>query len=143
MDKNNTSNNHYETGAEIKHSIPVVEEVVKLQTKEIDKGSIHLVKTVDEKTIQVPLTTRKQGYNIERVSIGKYVEEPPPAMRYEGNTMIVSVVEEETVIQKRLKIIEELHIRSTVEDTVNEQQVTLRKENVTVERSVKEQIKIN
>jgi hypothetical protein len=51
--------------------------------------------------------------------------------------MIVSVVEEEAVIQKRLKIIEELRITSTEEQTVNEQQVSLRKENVTIERKNK------
>ncbi len=71
---------------------------------------------------------------IERVPIQRLLEGPPPAIRYEGDTMIIPLLEEVMVVEKRMMIKEELHIRRQ-QTTVHEpQRVTLRSEEVTIER---------
>jgi len=71
---------------------------------------------------------------IEHVPINKIWEGPAPAPRYEEGVLIVPLVEEVLVVEKRLILKEELHI-SRVQRTVHEPQtVVLRSESVRAER---------
>src|SRR5207248_4822971 len=60
--------------------------------------------------------------------------EGPVGIRYEGDVMIVPIVEERLVTERRLVLTEELHIRREVTTRRVPQQVVLRKEQVAVER---------
>ncbi|MDX5345618.1 MAG: YsnF/AvaK domain-containing protein, partial [Hymenobacteraceae bacterium] len=64
--------------------------------------------------------------------VNKYVDEAPPATRYEGDTMIVPVLKEVLVVEKKLLLVEEVHIKKQQLQTEEKQQVTLRKEDVSV-----------
>jgi stress response protein YsnF len=66
------------------------------------------------------------------VPIERLVEEAIP-VRYEGDTMIVSVLEEVLVVEKRLMLKEELHIRKRRVERHQPQCVTLRHEEARVE----------
>jgi len=57
-----------------------------------------------------------------------------PEIRHEGDTTIIPVLEEVLVVEKRLILREELHIIRRREEHRDPQKVTLRKENVEVER---------
>ena len=114
-------------------TLPVVEEQLRVGKKSVDKGGFRIVKEVDEKTVVIPLATRSTEYSFERVAVNKYVEEPPP-VRYEGNTMILSVVEEEVVVQKRLKLVEELRVTTVEKETLEQKEVILKKERIKVDR---------
>ena len=48
--------------------------------------------------------------------------------------MIISVVEEEVVTVKRLKLIEEIRLTPSEQEIVTRNQVTLKKENVIIEK---------
>jgi len=76
----------------------------------------------------------KQEVAIEHVPINKLWDGPPPPARYEGETLILPLLEEVMVVEKRLMLKEELHV-SRVQRTAHEPQtVVLRSEEVTVER---------
>ena len=114
-------------------TIPVVQEQARIDTVETESAKIHIHKTVTEveKTVNVPLM--KEGYHIERVPVNSFVEAAPP-VREEGDTVIIPVVREVLVVEKRLELVEEVHItkqRTTVERQEN---FTLRKEEVNIER---------
>lgn len=115
-------------------SIPVVKETIRLDSKVVEKGTVRVTKRVEEETVRVPLLTQEDEYHIERVAINQYVEEPPPPVRHEGDTMIIPVVIEELVVEKRLKIVEEVRITRSTKETAWEAETIVRKENVTVER---------
>jgi stress response protein YsnF len=115
-------------------NIPVVEETIQIKRELIDKGRIRFTKKVDEETVEIPLTSTTQQYSIERISVNRYVEEAPPGIRYEGKTMIISIIEEEAVIQKRLKIVEELHITSAEIETRTKTEVNLKKERIIIKK---------
>jgi stress response protein YsnF len=62
------------------------------------------------------------------------VVETAPETRTEGDVTIVPVLEEVLVVEKRLVLKEELHIRRRVETETAEVPVTLRKQRAIVER---------
>lgn len=113
--------------------IPVVEEQLHVSTEQVETGYVRISKTVhqEETTVDVPM--HYEQYDVERIAVNRYVE-TPPEVRYEGETMIVPVLREVAVVEKRLMLVEELHIikRQLVSNV--SQQVTLRKEEVTVTR---------
>lgn len=114
--------------------IPVVEEQVRIDKKTVETGSVHVYKDVHEEQVSVDVPTVQEEVNVERVAINEYVESAPPSVRYEGDVMIIPVLHEELVLVKRLKLVEELHVTKRRIETHEQQQVTLRKEEVNVSR---------
>src|SRR4051812_47773813 len=113
--------------------VPVVAEFGHISAEPVEVGRVRIVKTVreDEETLDVPLM--RENVEVQRVPVNEFVPEVPQ-VRYEGDTMIVPLVEEVLVIEKRLMLKEELHVtrRRTVEKTT--QHVKLRTEEARVER---------
>jgi stress response protein YsnF len=58
----------------------------------------------------------------------------PPALREEGDVLIVPVLEEVVVVEKRLVLKEELRIRRRAKSTLRELPVVLRKQRAVVDR---------
>ena len=108
--------------------IPVVEESLT-----VDKGGYRIVKTVSvrEQWVDEPLTSQTQ--HVERRPIGRLLPTlDAPAPRQEGDTLIVSIVEEVLVTEKRLMLKEELHIRQVNTVVRNPVKYSLRSEDVVV-----------
>ena len=76
----------------------------------------------------------EESIDIERVPIGRYVDEIEP-VRHEGDTTIVPVYEEVLVVEKRLRLIEEIRLSKKREHVRRPHHVTLRRQTVEVERS--------
>lgn len=128
-DNNNGSSNSNEV------VIPVIEEYAVVQKEIIETGKVHLRKTVTEDKAIVNLPIINESYDITRVPISNEVHEnPPPAVRYEGDTMIIPVVKEVTVMVKRYEVIEEVRITKKTTEIPLMQEITLRRESVHVER---------
>jgi stress response protein YsnF len=84
-----------------------------------------------EELINEPLWQEK--VEVKRVAVNRVVD-GPLSVRHEGDTMIVPILEEILVVEKRLMLTEELHISKQRMETHKPQRVTLRSEEVTVER---------
>jgi uncharacterized protein (TIGR02271 family) len=95
--------------------------------------TVRITKVVHEHetVIDEPLVAAE--VEVERVPIQRVVEGPIP-VRYEGNTVVVSLLEEVLVVEKRLMLKEELHIRKRQVAVHQPQQVTLRREEARIER---------
>ena len=115
--------------------IPVTEENAVISKEVIETGKIRIRKTVTEDTAVVNLPVINESYDITRVPVKEVHETPPPAVRYEGDTMIIPVVKEVTVMVKRYEVIEEVRITKKLTETPMMQEITLRKEHVDIERS--------
>jgi uncharacterized protein (TIGR02271 family) len=115
--------------------LPVMEETVAIHKREIESGRVRIEKTVHERDVLVDEALMREQVDVERVAINRYVDSPP-AVRHEGDTMIVPVVEEVLVIEKRLVLREELRVTRRREEVSAQQTVPLRREEVTVERIV-------
>jgi stress response protein YsnF len=76
---------------------------------------------------------QREDVEVTREPIDKVVE-TAPEIRTEGDVTIVPELEEVLVVEKRLVLKEELHIRRRVEHETVEVPVTLRKQRAIVER---------
>jgi len=112
--------------------IPVMAETLHVERRE-RTGTVRIRKQVRETTAEVDEPLRDERVVVERVKVGREVDGPVP-VRHEGDVMIVPIVEERLVVEKRLVLVEELHITRKVETRHEPRQVTLRQEEVTVER---------
>ncbi|WP_205711193.1 YsnF/AvaK domain-containing protein [Hymenobacter sp. HDW8] len=114
-------------------TIPVVEEQLQIGKDVVETGRIRVSKTVheEERVIDVPII--QEEVNVERVAINQYVA-TPPAVRYEGDTMVMPILREVLVVEKRLLLVEEVRITKLQTETRTPQQVTLRKEEIHLER---------
>jgi uncharacterized protein (TIGR02271 family) len=70
---------------------------------------------------------------IERVPMDRWIDHPVP-VRQEGDTIIISVVEEVVVLEKRLKLAEEVRVTKQQITRHEPQAITLRRQNVAIER---------
>lgn len=113
--------------------LPVIVEQASVQKQIHITGRVRIRKTVQEREEVVDEPLLQQTVQVERVPINRIVEGEIP-VRYEGDTMILSVLEEVLVVEKRLMLKEELHITQRRTEVHQPQQITLRSEDITVER---------
>lgn len=116
--------------------VPVVAEALEVGRRVTETGTVRLRKRVhsrDEDVAGQSLT--RETVRVERVAINRVVD-APVALREEGDTIIVPVHEEVLVVERRLVLREEVHIvRQRTSEPVAPQRVTLRREEVEVERT--------
>jgi uncharacterized protein (TIGR02271 family) len=114
--------------------VPVLEEELDVRRRRVETGGgVRVEKTVDEYEACVDEPLTKEEVEVERVALGLAVE-GPVAVRYEGDTMIVPILEEVLVVEKRLVLKEEIRITRRRRELHAPQRVTLRREHATVER---------
>lgn len=119
--------------ADSTYVIPVVVEEVDIQKRLVETGKVRITKTVHEHDSSFEVPLYQEQVHITRVPMERVVDGPIP-VRYEGDTVIISRVEEVPVIEKRLVLKEEIHIRRQRLETQQVQHVTLRREDVRVDR---------
>ncbi len=114
--------------------IPVVQEEATIQTHQQDTANIKVQKKVVEVEKQINVPLLQEGYSVEHVPINQFIDHTPP-IRQEGDRIIVPVVREVLVVEKRLELVEEVHLIKTTTTTQHRERVTLKKEELTVERT--------
>ena len=114
--------------------VPLAEENLRVEKKQAFTGKVK-VRTISDVSEQVVRATLQQeGIEVTRVPINVEVE-TPPEMRSEGDTLIVPVLEERLVVEKRLVLVEELHIRRRVSQEDVSASIPVRKQRAIVERT--------
>jgi stress response protein YsnF len=113
--------------------LPVIAERVVVQKRTRVTGRVRISKTVQEREELIDEPLVRQNVHVEHVPINRVVEGELP-VRYDGDTMIIPVLEEVLVVEKRLMLKEELHITQRQEQIRQPQRIILRNEDITVER---------
>jgi uncharacterized protein (TIGR02271 family) len=113
--------------------LPVIEETLDVHTRRVVTGTVRITKTVQEQDVLVDEPLWREDVEITRVPVQRVVDGPIP-VRTEGDTTIISLVEEVLVVEKRLMLTEELHLRTRRREMRQPQRVTLRREEARVER---------
>ncbi|MDX1933184.1 MAG: YsnF/AvaK domain-containing protein [Capsulimonadales bacterium] len=124
-------------GAEVGQGItvPVVAEQVRVEKRTVETGVIRVRKTIREEVETVDEPLLQERVSVERIPVDRIWEGPLPEPRQEGDTLIIPVLEEVLVVRKELRLKEEIRIRREQEAVSRPQQVVLKQENVTIERS--------
>ncbi len=113
--------------------VPVVAEELDVQKRVITTGGVRVTKQVQEREEVVDEPGYSEQVRVEHIPVNRPVDSVPP-VRYEGNTMIIPLLEEEVVVQKRLILKEEIRVSKQRQEFRNPQHVTLRREEASVER---------
>lgn len=126
----------YEMGDQTSWTIPVMHEQaeIELHRRELDRG-VRIAKHVDERDERFTVPVTSEEWSVERVAIDRLLEPGEvPRQRQEGDVLILPVLEEVAVVEKRLRLKEEIRIvrRQHREDV--EKEVRLKRERVEVER---------
>ncbi|HEX8217436.1 MAG TPA: YsnF/AvaK domain-containing protein [Allosphingosinicella sp.] len=114
-------------------AIPLVEERLEVSKKQVETGRVRVRVEVDEREEIVPAKLARDDVEIERVAKNQPLAELP-SVRLEGNVTIVPVVEEQIVVEKKLVLVEEIHIRRKTTTVVEGVPVTLRSERAEIDR---------
>ena len=109
-----------------------------VETARIEKRAVETTRAIIRKTVSetdevLDAVLARQDVEIERVPVGHTVAEAPVA-RWEGDTFVWPILEEQLVVEKRLVLKEELRIRTKTRQEPVQQTVRLRAEHVTVEQ---------
>src|SRR5215218_6344404 len=113
--------------------IPLVEETASVEKREIVTGRVRVRTVTDTLEELARADVQRETVEVTRVPIDRMVESAPE-VRTEGDVTIVPNIEEVLVVEKRLVLKEELHIRRRVAAETVEVPVTLRKQRSIVER---------
>ena len=113
--------------------IPVIEEHLVVDKKVIESGKIVISKQVEETPESVNIELLHDEHVVEHVSVNELVD-AVPAVRYEGDTIVIPVMKE--VLVKRILLVEEIRITKRTVQTNEQHEFTLRKEKVQVERVI-------
>jgi uncharacterized protein (TIGR02271 family) len=113
--------------------IPVVAEEVEVGKRTVEIGRVRVTKVVREREEVVAEPLTRDEVTVERVPVGR-VADGLVGVRQEGDTMIIPLLEEVLVVEKRLMVREELRItrRRVLED--HRRVIPLREEDAVVER---------
>ena len=114
-------------------AIPLVEEELRVDKQPVTAGKVSVHTVVDAFEEVVRETLESERVEVSRVSINREVQ-TAPAVRTEGDMLIIPVLEEVLVVEKRLVLKEELHVRRLVSEENVEIPMTVRKQRAVVER---------
>ncbi len=115
--------------------VPIHEEVLVPTTREISLGEVVVRKRVEQVPSEATVDVGHYEVLVERVAVNQQID-TAPAPRQEGDTLVVPVVEEVLVTEKRLMLREEVRItrrRRTEQVTVSD---TVRREVLDVEENI-------
>jgi len=112
---------------------PVIEEQAFVDKRVIETGKVRISKQISEREELIDVPLFREEVTVERIPVNQYVDQPPQ-VRHEGDVMIIPVVQEQLVMQRRLVLVEELRVRKQVVESHQPQTVILRREDVDIRR---------
>jgi uncharacterized protein (TIGR02271 family) len=117
-------------------TIPVHQEELHIGTRTVDTGrGVRITKSVTEHPVDIDEILRHDELSVTHVPIDRIVAPgDAPVSRHEGDTLIIPILEEVLVVERRLRIKEELHITKAQRETRHAETVFLKSEEVSVER---------
>jgi uncharacterized protein (TIGR02271 family) len=117
-------------------TLPVIEEQAIVQREVVEAGRVRITRQVHEADELVRVALQHDEVRVERVPVNQYlpVGAAAPAARYEGEVMIIPVLREVAVVEKRLLVVEELRVTKQQITTEHAEPMHLRREDISVER---------
>lgn len=127
-----TENERLVTGNE-RLVVPLSEEYLEVNKQWVQSGEVRLRKSVQSSTQSIPVQVEYEEVQIDRVPVNRALAKGEKSEPWwDGDVMVVPVVEEEIVVTKRQVVREEIRIskrrmsrQETVSDTVRSEQISV------------------
>jgi uncharacterized protein (TIGR02271 family) len=113
--------------------IKLAEEELAIAKREVERGRVVVRTQVDEREELAEIALRREDVTVERVPAGVPVA-VAPAIREEGDVLIVPILEEQLVIETRLILKEEIRITRKSRTEIVREPVRLRSQRAEVVR---------
>ena len=113
--------------------LPLHEESISISKRVVEKGLVRVSRVTKQREELVDELLAQEHVEVERIPIGKHVDQMP-SVREEGDTIVVPVVEEVLVVERRLLLKEEVRVRRVRAEERHQERVTLRKQEAEVTR---------
>ena len=107
--------------------IRLAAETLNVEKRVVETGRVRVRRTTTERLERVKIPLAVETVEIRRVPIGKPIKRKP-RVRETANEIIIPVVEEVLVVERRLVLKEELHIRKVRSTENHVEQVSLRQQ---------------
>ena len=114
--------------------IPVVSEELEVETHHVARGRVRVSTRVEmhDQTIETPVV--HEEVVVERIPVNTLVEGDAPQVKEEGDVLVIPVLEEVIVVEKRLMLRELVRVSKRRTTTTAQETVALRRHVVDVER---------
>ena len=114
--------------------LPLRAEEISILTRRVEGDTVHVDTVTHHHERLVELNLTHERVEVEIVPIGRRIDAAPP-IRQEGDTTIMSVVEEIVVVERRLVLKEEVRIRRVHVTETHRETVTVRAQDAVVTRT--------
>jgi len=113
--------------------VPLHAEEVSVAKRRVVTGQVKVGTITRESEQLVEELLEHEHVEVERTAIGKQVDKAPP-VREEGDTLIIPILEEIVVVERRLLLKEEVRVRRTREKQPYQERVVVRKQEAVITR---------
>jgi len=113
--------------------IPLLTEDVSVSKRRVVTGRVRVSTVTHERERLVDELLTHESVEIERRPIGRPIETAPD-IREEGETIVIPIVEEVLIVERRLVLKEEVRVRRARQTVRHQQRVTLREQEALVAR---------
>lgn len=113
--------------------IPLKAEEVSVAKRRVVTGQVKVGTVTRESEQLIEELLEHEHVDIERTAIGKRVDQAP-TVREEGDTLIIPILEEIVVVERRLILKEEVRVRRTREKQPYQERVVVRKQEAIITR---------
>ena len=117
--------------------LPLVEEALRVGKRRVETGRVRVSVHTEADEMLVRETLRSERAEVQHVPVGREIaegEQAPSVRRERDGTVVVPVLEEVLVVERRLVLREEIRLRIVSSEDAVEQPVTLRRQRAEVER---------
>ena len=105
--------------------LPLLAEEIAVSKQVVETGRVQVTRVTREREQLIDELLAHQTVEIERTPMARHVE-AMPAIREEGDTVVIPIVEEVLVVERRLFLKEEVRVRRVRSTERHQETVTLR-----------------
>ena len=113
--------------------VPIIEERATIDKVETITGTVRVRTVTDVHDVSISDDLTRSEVEVVRVPVGRFVEQAPAIEERDGVT-VVPVIEERLITEKRLYLLEEVHLRRIVTIEPVSQTISLRSMRAVIER---------
>jgi len=111
--------------------VPLHAEEVSVAKQKVVTGGVRVATVTRQHEQLVEELLEREHVEVERAAIGRPVNKAPP-VREEGDTLVIPIVEEVAVVERRLVLKEEVRIRRKRETQPYQERVVVRKQEAVI-----------
>jgi stress response protein YsnF len=128
-----SSNRRTQSEAPAPLLIPLARERLKVGKRRVDVARVIVRTTTEVDPVVVDETLAEDEVRVQRTPVGRFLDQPA-SPRYDGDVLVIPVMEEVVVVTKRLRLVEEIRIHRRVVRRRHRETVPLRRQRIEVER---------